>query len=41
MDRKDIDKHLEFLNKYASENGIIFSVTRTSIKVKEVGKIDY
>jgi len=40
MDRKDLDRHMMFLNKYATENGIIFSVTRTGVKVEEVGKID-
>ena len=41
MKREDLDKHIEFLRNYASQNGIVFRVTKKSVRVEEVGKIDY
>ncbi len=40
MDRKDIDRHITFLKEYAAIHGIVFRVTKTTIRVEEVGEID-
>ena len=41
MKRELLDKHLEFLKEYAAKHGIVFRVSKTSVRVEEVGKIDY
>ena len=40
MKREELDNHLVFLKEYAVKHGIIFKVSKTSVRVEEVGKID-
>jgi len=38
MQREELDKHIQFLHKYAVENNIVFRVSRSSISVEELPK---